>query len=161
VPVRSAWLAPRHLGPVAGYIVSFAVLAAAIGLRELLDPVLGDTLPFVTLFGAVAAATWLAGLGAAIAMTLAGYLAVAYWFIPPRGAITISDVADATGLVAYLFTCELIIVIGEAMRAARAREAASRDVLRVTLHSIGDAVITTDIDGGIDSPGRHGVSDRR
>ena len=69
---------------------SFAMLAAAVALRWMLDPVLGDALPFVTLFGAVAAAVWLGGLGAAIAVTLAGYLAVAYLFIQPRGALTIA-----------------------------------------------------------------------
>ena len=56
---------------------------------------------------------------------------------------------DITGLVAYLFTCSLIIAIGEAMRAARAREAESHEVLRVTLRSIGDAVITTDVAGRV------------
>jgi PAS domain S-box-containing protein len=149
VPVRFSWLAPPLLGPAAGYLLSLAVVTAAIGLRGLLDPLLGDALPFVTLFGAVAAATWLSGLGAAIAVTVTGYLAVGFFFIPPRGELTISDAADVAGLLAYLFTCALIIVIGESMRWARAREVVSRDVLSVTLRSIGDAVITTDIGGKV------------
>ena len=38
------------------YILGFAALVAALLLRALLDPFMGDALPLVTLFGAVAAA---------------------------------------------------------------------------------------------------------
>ena len=149
MPVSSIWLAQPGHGRVAGYSLSFAALAAAVALRWLIDPLVGDGFPFVTLFGAVAAGIWLGGLGAAIAVTFFGYLAVAYFFVEPRGEPAISGAADVTGLVAYLFTCSLIIAIGEAMRRARAREAASREVLRVTLRSIGDAVITTNVHGQV------------
>lgn len=96
VAVRSPWAAPAGHGyePGTGYILSFALLAAVIALRWVLDPLLGDALPFVTLFGAVAASTWLGGLGAAAGVTLVGYLAVAYFFIAPRGAVSLSDTAD-------------------------------------------------------------------
>jgi PAS domain S-box-containing protein len=125
------------------------MLAAALALRWVLDPLLGDALPFVTLFGAVAAAIWLGGLAAAIGVTLAGYLAVNYLFMPPRAALALSTAADVTALIAYVLTCALIILIGEGMRKARAGEMASREVLRVTLRSIGDAVISTDVDGKV------------
>jgi PAS domain S-box-containing protein len=147
--VKFPWLAPPGYTSGTGYIWSFFLLAAAVALRWLLDPLLGDALPFVTLFGAVAAAIWIGGLGPAIGVTLAGYLAVDYFFIAPRGGFAIGGASDITGLIAYLLTCTLIVMIGERMRAARAREAESREVLRVTLHSIGDAVITTDVDGQV------------
>jgi hypothetical protein len=41
--------------------VSFLTLGTAVLLRWLLDPLMGDALPPVTLFGAVAAAVWLGG----------------------------------------------------------------------------------------------------
>ena len=41
--------------------VSLAALALAIALRWLIDPILGDALPLVTLFGAVAVAVWTGG----------------------------------------------------------------------------------------------------
>ena len=113
---------------------SFAMLAAAVALRWLLDPVVGDALPLVTLFGAVAAAVWLGGLGPAIAVRSLGYSPCDYLFIAPRGALADRQCGrTSSGLVAYLFTCALIIAIGEAMRAAQAREAESRELLRVTL----------------------------
>ena len=131
------------------YALSFAALAAAVLLRYLLDPWMGDALPLVTLFGAVAMAVWLGGYVPAVIVTILGYLACSYFFIEPRGQIRLADPGILIGLLAYLFTCSLIIGFGEAMRHAQMRAGQRREVLRVTLHSIGDAVITTDVDGRI------------
>jgi len=131
------------------YATAGAALFAAVLLRWLLDPWMGDALPLVTLFGAVAAAVWLGGRRLAIAVALLGYLACAYLFIPPRGHLGLDRLANQVGLVAYLFTCALIIGFGEAMRSARARAREEREVLRVTLRSMGDAVIMTDTDGRV------------
>ena len=130
------------------YFLGFVALATAVLLRWLLDPVMGDALPLVTLFGAVAAAVWLGGYRVAIPVTVLGYIACSYLFIPPRGSFNLSR-ADVVGLVAYLFTCSLIIFFGEAARAAQARAHQRQEVFRVALRSIGDAVITTDIQGCI------------
>ena len=54
--MASLWNGFRAPGPVAGYGLSLIALAAAVALRWALDPVMGGTLPLVTLFGAVAAA---------------------------------------------------------------------------------------------------------
>ena len=131
------------------YALSFAALAAAVLLRYVLDPWLGDALPLVTLFGAVAMAVWLGGYVPAVIVTILGFLACSYFFIEPRGQIRFADPGILIGLLAYLFTCSLIIGFGEAMRHAQMRAGQRREVLRVTLHSIGDAVITTDVDGRI------------
>jgi PAS domain S-box-containing protein len=131
------------------YALSAATLLAAILLRYLLDPVLHDTLPLVTLFGAVTVAVWMGGYRSAVPVVVVGYLACAYLFIPPRGHLGLDQVENFVGLVAYLFTCSLIIAIGEAMRSAQARAAEQGELLRVTLASIGDAVITTDVGGRV------------
>ena len=129
------------------YFLGFAALVLAVALRWLLDPILGDLFPLVTLFGAVAAAVWLGGFRLAIPVTLLGYLACHYLFIEPRGHVVLNDTPNLVGLVAYFLTCALIIGFGEAARVAQRRTAESREVFRVTLRSIGDAVITTDIAG--------------
>ena len=134
--------------PAISYALSIAALLAAVLLRWALDPLMGDTLPLVTLFGAVAAAVWVGGYRPAIMVTTLGYLACAYLFIPPRG-IFVFDVPTVIGLVAYVFTCALIIGFGEAMRKAQRRASEGRDLLQVTLRSIGDAVITTDNGGRV------------
>jgi PAS domain S-box-containing protein len=131
------------------YGLGVAALVLAVLLRLALDPLMGDALPLVTLFGAVAAAVWLGGYRVAIPVALLGYAACHYLFIPPRFHFNIADVANQVGLVAYLFTCALIIVFGEAARVAQTRATESREIFRVTLRSIGDAVITTDTSGGV------------
>jgi PAS domain S-box-containing protein len=125
------------------------VLAGAVLLRWLLDPLMGDSLPLVTLFGAVAGAVWLGGYRPALLVVIFGYLACAYLFIPPRGTVALTTYAAVVGFIAYLFTCSLIVGIGEAMRRAQARAGDRGEVLRVTLGSIGDAVITTDNEGRV------------
>src|SRR5689334_7981066 len=127
----------------------FAALVLAILLRWVLNPIMGDTLPLVTLFGAVAAGVWLGGYRLAIPIVLVGYVACHYLFIVPRYTFHFANATNIVGLVAYLFTCTLIVVFGEAARNAESREQQRREVLRVTLQSIGDAVITTDTAGRI------------
>ena len=131
------------------YALGLLAVGIAVLLRWLLDPLLGDALPLVTLFGAVAAAAWLGGYRPATLATIVGYFACHYLFISPRGKIDFTEAGTAVGLVAYLFTCSLIIGFGEAMRLAQTRATERREVLSVTLGSIGDAVITTDIEGRI------------
>jgi PAS domain S-box-containing protein len=133
-------------GRITAYVWAMAALAAALLIRWLLDPILGDGLPLVTIFGAVAAAVWVGGYRPAVMVAVVGFLACSYLFIEPRGAIGGLDrMGHLVGMVAYLFTCGLIIGIGEGMRVAKQRANQRREALRVTLASIGDAVITTDV----------------
>jgi PAS domain S-box-containing protein len=131
------------------YVIGLAAIMLAVLVRWLLDPLMGDSLPLVTLFGAVAAAVWLGGYRLAIPVTLLGYLACHYLFIEPRFGFDFASVANIVGLIAYLFTCSLIITFGEVARVAHGRAMSQREVFRVTLRSIGDAVITTDIHGRV------------
>ena len=131
------------------YGLGFVALLLAVLIRWALDPLMGDALPLVTLFGAVAAGVWLGGYRLAIPIALLGYLACHYLFIEPRGHIDLTAVANLVGLVAYLFTCALIIVFGEAARVAESRVHERHELFRVTLRSIGDAVITTNVDARI------------
>jgi PAS domain S-box-containing protein len=131
------------------YLFAIAATAVAVLVRALLDPVMGDTLPLVTLFGAVAATVVLCGVWPAVLASVSGYVACSYLFIEPRGVLGLNTPTHIVGGIAYLFTCSLIIASGEAARRARARASDQREVLRVTLGSIGDAVITTDTRGTI------------
>jgi K+-sensing histidine kinase KdpD len=140
------------------YALGIVALAVAVLLRWLLDPLMGDSLPLVTLFSAVAAAVWLGGYRPAIMVAVLGYLVCHYLFIQPRGHISLNDLATVVGLAVYLFTCTLIIVFGESARFAHLRSSQRREVLKVTLQSIGDAVITTDNEGRITYLSRVGES---
>jgi PAS domain S-box-containing protein len=133
----------------AAYGLALAALIAAVLIRYLLDPWMGDALPLVTLFGAVAAAVWFGGYRPAIVVVILGYLACSYLFIEPRGRFAFPDLGSVIGLLAYCFTCLLIIGFGEATRLAHLRSSERRELLQVTLRSIGDAVITTDVEGRV------------
>ena len=141
-------VAPRRRA-LASYLLALLALAAAILLRYLLDPWMGDALPLVTLFGAVAVAVWHGGSGPAAVVTILGYAACNYLFVAPRGRFDLAVLGNLIGALAYLFTCALIIVFGEVSRRAQARAGERRELLRVTLGSIGDGVITTDVDGRV------------
>jgi PAS domain S-box-containing protein len=134
---------------IKAYALGIILLAGVVLLRWLLDPLLGDTFPLVTLYGAVAATIWFGGYRPAILVAILGYLAGHYWFIQPRGHFDLSNSANVVGLIAYLFTCTLIIAFGEATRISHGRVTQQGELLRVTLESIGDAVITTDTGGRI------------
>jgi K+-sensing histidine kinase KdpD len=90
-------------------------------LRWVLDPVMGDTLPLVTLFGAVAAAVWLGDYRLALIVVTFGYLACTYLFIEPRGTFGSTEARNLVGLVAYLVTGSIIIGFGKPMQAFRRR----------------------------------------
>ena len=86
------------------YALSLGVLVAAVLVRWVLDPLLGDTLPLVTLFGAVAFAAWAGGYRPAGVVAILGYLACDFLFIEPRGHVISGDVQALVGLLAYVFT---------------------------------------------------------
>ena len=131
-------------------VYGFALVAAiaAVLVRWLLDPLVGDLFPFITLFGAVAGAVWFGGYRPAILAAVLGYLACQYLFVPPRGVLGLTAV-NIVGLVAYAVTCALIIGFGQAAMVAKRRIVEGSELLRVTLRSIGDAVITTNTQGAV------------
>src|SRR3954465_1925024 len=127
------------------YAEAVAVLAVALLLRYLLDPWIGNGVPYITVSGAVAAIVAFAGAAPAGAAAGAGYPIANYLFVEPRGQFGVAQAADVAGLLAYGTTCLLIIGFGEASRRAHVRATRRGEVLRLTLRSIGDAVITTDV----------------
>jgi PAS domain S-box-containing protein len=137
--------------PASAYGLAVAALVAALVLRWLLNPFMGDTLPLVTMFGAVAIAVWLGGYRPALLVAILGYLACAYLFIEPHGTLGLALAQNLIGLIAYLVTCSIIIGFCEVMRIAQRRAELRQEMLRVTLASIGDAVMVTDIEGRITS----------
>jgi PAS domain S-box-containing protein len=109
--------------------------ALAVLLRWLLDPWLGEHLPLVTLFGAVAIAVWLCGYRPALLAVVLGYLACNWLFIEPRGAFGIYSARDLIGLVAYLVSCGIIVSFGEALLTSRRRvETRQRELEEANRH---------------------------
>lgn len=108
------------------YGISLFAVAGAIVARWLIDPWLGDNLPFVTVFGAIAIAVWFGGYRPALLASLVSLLACDYLFIEPRGSLNVSGVGDVIGMLAFFLSCSIIIAFGEALRVARRRAEESR-----------------------------------
>jgi PAS domain S-box-containing protein len=144
----------------------------AVVLRQLLDPLLGDHFPLITLFAVVVFVAWYAGRGPALLSLIVGAVAGDYFFFHPRYSFSIGQTEDQTGLALYGVLGIASIGLFESLRNARRRaeekerqleqEVAARraveqglaeegERLRTTLASIGDAVITTDAEGRITS----------
>jgi PAS domain S-box-containing protein len=128
----------------------------AVLVRRLLDPALGDEFPFTTLFFAVTLSAWYGGFGPALLAVSLGAFSSAYFLIPPRGSFAIQGLDQQIGMALYLSVSVGIALFGGSMRLAQRRaevnaqaEHAQREQLRVTLESIGDAVIVTDAGGRV------------
>ena len=152
------------------YGVSLAAVAVAIVARLLLDPFLGDHLPFITLFLAVGFAAWYGGRGPGLLALVGGAVAVAFFVLRPRYSFAIDQTEYQVGLLLYGLVGYGSIALFESLRKAERRaeerqrqleheiagrraaeqELAEREeLLRVTFASIGDAVLTTDTEGRI------------
>ena len=115
---------------VAAYGGAVAVALGALLLRWFLDPWLGNGIPYITLYGAVAIAVWFGGLGPAVLAMVLGYAVVNVRYISPQGEVAISGPADGIALGLFALSASLIIVLGEAMRRARDRYRASEAELK-------------------------------
>jgi PAS domain S-box-containing protein len=140
--------------PVA-YLLALTALTVAIVVRWLLDPVLQNFLPLVTLYGAVAIGVWAGGYRPALLVVIGGYLACDYLFIEPRGAIGTPGMQNLVGAVAYLLTCSIIIAFGVMLATNRRRDENDRDEraeqlaaaearIRSVLDNVIDGIITID-----------------
>ncbi len=140
-------------GPrAAHYALAVAAVAGATLIRWLLDPVLVDRFPFLACFLAVLLVAWVTSLWPSIVTLVLGVLAGAFFFVPPRFSlwVNVNDAEVVTDFVRYLIVGTAIIGVCEAMRRARLRAEAHPELLRVTLASIGDGVLTTDVRGNVD-----------
>ena len=137
-----------------GYVLVLAASAAAVALRGVFDFALGDSYPFIFSFAAIAIAAACGGWRPALATIVISYAAVNWFFTPPRFAFTPLDSRGLIALASYGATAGIITVMAALMRRAtrQAREnglllASEREQWRVTLQSIGDAVVATDTVG--------------
>ena len=137
--------------PPGRYTVAGLALMAATLARWALDPALGDHLPYVTYFVAVAFVAWYSGLGASIFALVAGWWLADFFFYSPRYVWYPhgNNPAHVVGAATYFIVGFSSIAVCEAMRRAQHRSERDKEWLRVTIASIGDAVITTDSEGRV------------
>ena len=90
-------------------------------VRWLLDPALGDQLPYPTFFVAVIFAAWIGGLRPALLATGLGFFIAWYCFTPPRSSLFGTSGPQFLGLSMYLIVSFGIAAFGEAMRVGQRR----------------------------------------
>ncbi|HET9530612.1 MAG TPA: PAS domain S-box protein [Blastocatellia bacterium] len=144
-------------------VAALAVVVSTL-VREPLIPLMGlRVAPFTLFYPAIMLAGWYGGLGPGLFATALSALSAIYFFILPEFSLAISDAGVAFGLALFLFSGTFISVINEAwhrekrkveasnlaLAESRETEARQRELLQVTLSSIGDAVIATDAEGVI------------
>jgi signal transduction histidine kinase len=100
----------------ARYGAALAATTVALIVRRALHPLLGDSLPYVTLFPAVAFSAWLCGVGPSLLAVFAGLLGARYLFLEPEKTLSIAGTPQAVGMAVYLLTSSVVVAIGEMVR---------------------------------------------
>ena len=105
----------RNSSAALRYVNALLVIAAVLAIRWAFTPVLGHSLPYITIFPAVAFAAWYCGTGPAIAATLAGLSGAQMIFVRPTGA-PLWTLREWTGIAGFLLASGIIIAMGESRR---------------------------------------------
>lgn len=113
------------------YVLAALAAAAALLLRELLNPLLGSQNRYSTLWLAILFAVWCCGLGPSIVTIAIGLLGVWYWFLDPRHGWHIQNHREIYAMIEYVALSGLIVVMGETTRRSRDALLKSRDELEV------------------------------
>ncbi len=120
--------------------------SVAVGLlvRVAFGGILGSSVPYITLYPAVAFSAVYGGLGPGLVATFLSLGSMFYFILP-----ALHHEADMVRAGLFFGFCLIFSLFSEALARSRARSARDRDLLSVTLSSIGDAVISTDAGGNI------------
>lgn len=138
----------RRPSPTSAYMVAVLSVAVALLVRVAFSPLIASRRPYLTLFGAIAFSVWYSRWRPAAVAAAIGFIAVNFFIVPPLEAARFDSLFffDALG---YALSAGMIIVIGEGMHRAQERFLKSAQTLQVTFESIGDGVITTDVDARV------------
>ncbi|HEX8204118.1 MAG TPA: DUF4118 domain-containing protein, partial [Isosphaeraceae bacterium] len=107
------------------YGVAILSIALATAARSILDPALGDHLPYVTYFVAILAVARYGGLGPSLLAFALGSLAATYVFVPPRGSLVPRGPPNLVGVGLYVFVGLVSALLCEALRTGQHRAEAS------------------------------------
>jgi PAS domain S-box-containing protein len=124
--------------------VAAVLVVAAVGLRRLLDPLLGENYPFATVVLAVLLAAGRGGLGPGLFAAGLGGVLTAWLVFVPRGTFAVGTPENQGSLAVFLAVAAGVAALGgsfrrarEDARAALATVTAEREDLRQTLARLG------------------------
>jgi signal transduction histidine kinase len=90
------------------------VVALLVGLG--LNPLLGDYVPYITLFPAVAFCAWYCGVGPSILSMVVALIGAQYWFISPTHSLRIVGAPQVIGVLVFSSVSSILMAMGEARR---------------------------------------------
>jgi PAS domain S-box-containing protein len=129
------------------YAIAVGCVGAGLVLRFALRGFLGESVPYVTLYPAVVFAAMFGGLWPGILATILSLGAVVYFLLPTFHRV--KDDGDLLRAALFVAFSIFLSAFSEALRRSRASSDRDRELLQITLSSIGDAVIATDADGKV------------
>jgi two-component system sensor kinase FixL len=130
---------------VARYGVAAMLIAAALGLRLVLPPLLGSPVPYLQFVAAILLTAWYGGFGpGALATAMAALIAMEL-FLPPAG-LAVSGAGDWLSLSLFVGTGLAISWINHRLRNAEAAQHASAQLATTRAERM-DAIINTTVDG--------------
>jgi signal transduction histidine kinase/ActR/RegA family two-component response regulator len=120
--IRRAWVYAAGR-----YALAVVAIAAAALFRGALDPILGDTSPFLPFTPVVMLVAWYGGLGPGLLATLLGALIGAYFWIDPLYTFLIVQPHEAVHVGLFVCIGAMISAMSRTLKGAQLRaEAASR-----------------------------------
>ncbi|MBY0588920.1 DUF4118 domain-containing protein [bacterium] len=137
--------------PVFTYGLSLLAVAFTILARLLLDPVLGDRLPFHILFVGVVFAAWFGGRWPGVVALLVSSMAAVFFILEPRYQLSILMPEYRFGLAMYIGVGLATIAMIDSLRIAWRQAAEKSKLLATLLSRMGDGVIVADADGNLTS----------
>ena len=132
--------------PAAQYAFAVLVLVVSTGLRTLLNPTLGDSLPYIFYFVAMAIVSLTCDLYPALLELIGSVVLANMFFIAPQYHFSFTRQALLSGIL-YLISGSAIVYAGQAYRRSAKAVQEQQNWLHTTVTSIGDAVIATDANG--------------
>jgi signal transduction histidine kinase len=100
----------------ARYGVAILVTLVALLIRLVLNPILGDYLPYITLFPVVAFCAWYCGTAPSILSALLGVIGAQYWFIAPLHTLRVVGTPHTLGIALFLLASGAMVAMGDTHR---------------------------------------------
>lgn len=134
-----------------GYGFAALMLLAALAARWALDPVVGESVPLVTMYIATAFAVWYGGWKPAVALMTLGYFAALWCFLPPRFEFKLWEPLGLPRAVLYWPACLVTVLLCESLRRSQRRHAASEAKVVSILDHMREGFLSVDAEWRITS----------
>jgi PAS domain S-box-containing protein len=144
-------MAPLRLRTAAlRYGIAVLAVVLVLGLKLTVPALSRSDFPFTLFLAAILFGSWFGGIGPGLAATALAALVGDYYFLPPVGSVFVGGDHEQLRLVQFVVEgCFISVLSG--MRHHYLHLLHRRvEELRVTLNSIGHAVVTTDARGAVD-----------